>query len=93
VSISKVVDGTYLDGSHVGVLGDVLVLIESILGGLSFAQIDTELDKQQHDGFEGGDRAAARPFGGDMLVEDVKGGGSLAHGDEFLSPLQTSCVS
>jgi hypothetical protein len=79
---------TYLDGSNVGVLGDVLVLVQAILGSLAFAEFDGELDKQKHNRFEGSDRAAARPFRGDMFVEDVKGGRSLAHGDKFLSPLQ-----
>jgi hypothetical protein len=77
----------YLDGSHVGVLGDVLVLVETILGSLSFAKVDTQFNEKEHDRFERGDRTAARPLRGDMFVEDIEGGGSLAHGNKFLSPL------
>ena len=78
----------YLDGSHVGVLGDVLVLVQAILGSLSFTEFDAEFDKQQHHGLERGDRAAARPLGGDMFVQDIQGSRGLAHGDKFLSPLK-----
>jgi hypothetical protein len=78
----------YLDGSHIGVLGDVFVLVETILGSLSFAKIDAQFNEKEHDRFERRDRTAARPLRGDMFVEDIEGGGSLAHGDKFLSPLQ-----
>ena len=77
----------YLDRSHVGVLGDILVLVETILGGFSFTEIDAQLNEQQHDRLERGDRTAARPLGGDMFVKDIQGSGGLAHGDEFLGPL------
>lgn len=78
----------YLDGSHIGVLSDIFVLVETILGSLSFAKIDTQFNEKEHDRFERGDGTAARPLRGDMFVEDIEGGGSLAHGDKFLSPLQ-----
>ncbi|KAG2027983.1 hypothetical protein GB937_000431 [Aspergillus fischeri] len=52
------------------------------------APIDTQFNEKEHDRFERGDRTAARPLRGDMFVEDIEGGGSLAHGDKFLSPLQ-----
>lgn len=80
----------YLDGCHIGVLGNVLVLVETILGGLSFAKINAEFDKQQHHRLQRGDGAAARPLGGNMFVEDVEGSRGLAHGDKFLSPLKTN---
>lgn len=80
---------SYLNRSDVGVLGDVLVLVETILGGLALAKIDTELDEEEHHRLQRGDGAAARPLGGDMFVKDVEGGGGLTHGDEFLSPLRT----
>jgi hypothetical protein len=84
-------NSTYLDGADVGVLGDVLVLIQAILRSLSFTKIDTELDKEKHDRLEGSDGAAPRPLGGRMFVEDIEGGRSLAHGDKFLSPLRAEC--
>ena len=78
----------YLDGSHVGVLGDVLVLVQAILGRLSFTEFDAEFDKQQHHRLERGDRTAARPLGGNMFVQDIQGSRGLAHGDKFLSSLK-----
>lgn len=78
---------SYLDSSHVGVLSDVLVLIETILGGLPFTELDAEFNEQQHHRLERGDGTAARPLGGDMFVKDVQGSRGLAYGDEFLSPL------
>jgi len=32
---------TYLNGANIGVLGDILVLIQAILCGLSFPEVDT----------------------------------------------------
>ena len=84
---------SYLDSSDIGILRNIFVLVQSILRGLSLAQINTELNEKQHHGLERGDRAAARSLGGDMLVKDIKGGGSLAHGDEFLSPLNAKILA
>jgi len=84
---------SYLDSSNVGVLSNVLVLVETIFGSLSFTEIDAEFNEQQHHRLERGNGAAARPLGGDMFVEDVEGSRGLAHGDEFLSPLYNKSVS
>ena len=76
-----------LDGADIGVLGDVLVLVQAILGRLSLAQVDTQLDKEEHHRLEGRNRAAASPLRGNMFVENGQGGGRLADGDKFLGPL------
>jgi hypothetical protein len=79
---------SYLDGPHVGVLGDVLVLIKTVLGSLSLAQINREFDKKDHHGLQRRDRTATSPLGGDMFVKHSKSGWRLADCDEFPSPLQ-----
>lgn len=78
---------SYLDGTDVGVLCNILVLVQTILRGLSFTQIHGQFDKKHHHRFQGRDRTAASPLGGDMFVKDRESGGSLAHGDKFLGPL------
>lgn len=78
---------SYLDGSHIGILGDVFILIKTILGGFSLAQIDTEFNKEDHHRFQRRDRAASCSFRGDMFVKNCERGRSLAHSDEFPSPL------
>lgn len=80
---------TNLDSADIGILSDVLVLVKTILGGLALAEVDRQLNEQEHHRLEGGDGAATGALGGDMFVEDSQGGGSLADGDEFLSPLCT----
>lgn len=79
--------GTNLDGADVGVLSDVLVLIEAILGGLALAKINRQFNEQKHHRLKGGDGTAAGPLRCDMLVKDSQGGGGLIDGDKFLSPL------
>ncbi len=78
---------TYLDGAHVRVLRHVLVLIESIFGQLALAQIDAELDEQEHNGLQGGDGTIAGSLGGDMFVEQRQRRLRLADGDELLCSL------
>jgi hypothetical protein len=78
---------TNLDGADIGVLGNVLVLVKTILGGLALAKINGQFDEQEHHRLQGGDGAAAGTLGGDMFVEDSQGGGGLTDGDKFLSPL------
>jgi hypothetical protein len=67
-------------------LGNVFVLIESVFGRFAFPEIHTQFDEEEHDRLEGGDRAVARPFRGDMFVQDGEGGGGLVDGDELLRP-------
>lgn len=78
---------SYLDGSHIGVLGNVFILIETVLGSFSFAQIDTEFNKEDHHRFQRRNRAASSSFRGDMFVKNCERGRSLAHSNEFPSPL------
>lgn len=78
---------TNLDSANVGVLGDVLVLVEAILGGLALAKVDGQFNEQEHHRLQRGDGAVAGPLRGDMFVEDGQGSGGLLDGDKFLSPL------
>jgi len=43
---------TNLDSGNVGILRDVLVLVERILGDLAFLLLDRELDQKDHDWFK-----------------------------------------
>lgn len=79
---------SYLDGSHVRVLGDVLVLIKAVLGSFSLAQINRQFDEKNHHRLQRRDGSAASPLGGDMFVKDSKSGWGLADSDKFPSPLQ-----
>lgn len=79
----------YLDSGDVGVLRGVFVVVETILGGLSLSQLNTELDKQEDDGLERSDGAVAGALGGDMFVEDSQGRLLLADCDELLRSLLT----
>lgn len=78
---------TNLDSANVGVLGDVLVLVETILGGLALAKVDGQFNEQEHHRLQRGDGAVAGPLRGDMFVEDGQGSGGLLDGNKFLSPL------
>jgi hypothetical protein len=78
---------TNFDSADIGVLGNVLVLVKTILGGLALAKVDGQLNKEEHHRLEGGDGAASGSLGGDMFVEDGQGGGSLTDGNQFLGPL------
>lgn len=82
-----------LNCAHVGVLGCVLVLVEAVLGELAFAEIDAQLDEEDHDGLEGGDGAVAGSLGGDMFVEELQGGLLLFDSDEFLGAFTSTYVS
>jgi hypothetical protein len=84
--------GSYLNSSDIGVLSNVLVLVETILRGLALAQINAQFHEEHHHWFEGRDGTTTSPLGGDMFVKDCEGGGSLAHSDEFLSPLWNNSI-
>jgi hypothetical protein len=62
-------------------------LIQAILSSLALAQVDTQLNEEEHNRLEGSNRAAAGPLRGNMFVKDGQGGGGLTDGDEFLGPL------
>lgn len=79
---------TYLDSSDVGVLADVLVLIQGILGELSLLLLDRQLDQKEHDGLQGRDGDIARPLGVDVVVKESQGRRGLVDPDELVGPLQ-----
>lgn len=79
---------TYLDGADVGVLRNVLVLIESILGELSLLLFNRLLNKELHHWLQRLDGDISRALGGDVLMEDGEGGRSLVDADEFMGAFQ-----
>jgi len=79
---------TNLDGGNVGVLGDVLVLVERILGEFSLLLLYRQLDQENHDRFEGRDGHIAGSLGGDVLVKEGEGGRGLVDPDELLGALE-----
>jgi hypothetical protein len=78
---------THLNSLNTGVLGDVLVLIQAILGGLSLSQAHAKLDEEDHDRLQRGDGRVAGPLRGDMFVKQLESAEVLVDGDEFLSTL------
>jgi hypothetical protein len=50
---------TNLNGLHAGILRNILVLIEAILGSLTLPQANTQLDEKDHDRLKGGNRGIA----------------------------------
>jgi hypothetical protein len=81
----------YLDGANVCVLSGVLVLVETVLGQFALAEVDTELDKEDHDGLERGDGAVAGALRGDMFVEQLESSLLLVDSDEFLGTFTALC--
>ena len=79
-----------LDGLGVGVLRDVLVLHETLLGGPATSKLDAELDETDHDRLEGGQRGLLEPPGGEDLIEGGESGLRLADIDELLRALENS---
>ena len=73
----------YLDSSDAGVLGNVLVLMETLLGDLALAKGDAQLDKLEHDGLQRDEGNTARSLGDDDIVKSLEGSGVLTDGDEL----------
>ena len=78
---------TYLDSSDVGVLANVLVLIQSILGQLPFLLLDRQLDQEEHNGLQRRDGNIARPLRVDVVVEENQGRRGLVDPDQLVGPL------
>src|SRR5271170_3794889 len=78
---------SHLDRANIGILCDILVLVESILRRLALSQIDRKFDEKEHNWLEGCDRAASGSLRGDMFVQDSKRSLGLAHCNEFLCSL------
>lgn len=79
---------SYLDSADIRVLGDILVLIQGILGQLSLLLLDGEFNKEYHNGFERHDRDAAGALRGDMFVKQGQGRRGLVDPDELVGALQ-----
>jgi len=78
----------YLNRLNAGILGDVLVLVETILGSLALPQAYAKLDEKDHDRLQGGDRGVTGPLRGDMVVEELERTEILVYGHQFLCALQ-----
>jgi hypothetical protein len=82
-----IIGEAYLDSSHIGILSGVLVLIQSILGELSFPEVDAKFNEEEHHRLERCNRAVARSLGTDMFVEERQRGLRLTNADKFLGSL------
>lgn len=78
----------YLDSPDVGVLGDILVLVQGILGQLALLLLHRELDQKEHHRLQRGDGNIAGPLRGDVLVEKGQGGGRLLDADELIGAFE-----
>ncbi|GKT43894.1 uncharacterized protein ColSpa_04075 [Colletotrichum spaethianum] len=78
----------YLDGADVGVLADVLVLVQGILGQLSLLLLDGELNQQKHHRLQRRDGDISASLRGDVLVEEGQGCRDLVDADELVGALQ-----
>jgi hypothetical protein len=76
-----------LDGSNICVLGNILVLIKSILGKLALLLLDGKLNEEEHHGLQRHDGDISGALVGDVLMQQGQGRGGLADADEFVSPL------
>jgi hypothetical protein len=72
----------------IGVLGDVLVLVEGVLGEFPLLLLDGQLDEQDHNRLERGDGDIAGPLRRDVLVQQGQGRRGLVDPDELVGPLQ-----
>lgn len=79
---------TNLDGSNVGILGNILILVEGVLGQLSLLLLDGKFDQKEHDGLQRRDGDISRPLAGDVLVKQSQGCRGLVDPDQLMSPLQ-----
>ena len=77
-----------LNCGDVGVLRDVLVLVQCFLRKLALLLLDGQLCQQEHHRLQGCNGHISRPLRGDVIMENTEGRRSLVDPDEFLSPLQ-----
>lgn len=87
-SRSNVLPITHLDGRDIGVLGQILVLVQGVLGQLSLLLLDGQLNKQEHDRLQRGDGSAPRALVGDVLMEQGQGRLGLVDPDQLVGALQ-----
>lgn len=79
---------TYFNGGDVGVLRNILVLVESILGQFALLLFDGKLDEEEHHGLKRSNGNISGSLAGDVFVEQSQGGRHLADANELLSPLE-----
>ena len=77
-----------LDCADVGVLGDILVLVEGVLGQLSLLLFYGLLDQEEHNRLQGHDGDISRSLGGNMFVEEDESSLLLPNAHEFVSALE-----
>lgn len=85
--LDEAVDDDF-DRADVGVLGNVLVLHETLLGSATLAHVDAKLDEADHDRFERRKRRGPEALGGEHLRERLERGVRLPNGDEALRLLE-----
>lgn len=69
-------------------MGDVLVLVESILGKLALLLLDRELDEEEHHRLQRDDGNISGALAGDVLMQQGQGRGGLANANELVGALQ-----
>lgn len=81
----------YLDSGDVCILRSVLVVVETVLGGLALSQLNTKFNEQEDDRLKRSNSAVAGALGSDMLVEDGQSRLLLVDCDELLRSLLSPC--
>jgi hypothetical protein len=77
----------YLDTSDRGILSDVLVHVESLLGRAALAKVDTESEELDEDGLEGVERGRPEALRGEDLGDGREGSQGLVDGEELIAAL------
>jgi hypothetical protein len=78
----------YLDCADVGVLADILVLVQGILGQFALLLYDRLFNQQEHHRLQRGDGDISGSLRNDMLVKKGEGSRGLPHAHKFVSALQ-----
>lgn len=77
-----------LDRLGVGILRDVLVLEQTVLGGATAAEFDAKFDETKHDRLEGRERRLLETTRGENLIERLQSSRRLANVDQLCSESQ-----
>lgn len=78
----------YLDSGNVGVLADILVLVQGILRQFALLLDDRLLNQQEHDRLQRRDGDISRPFRSDVLVQEDQGSLGLPHAHQLMGALE-----
>jgi hypothetical protein len=84
--LEELLDGD-LDGRDRGVLGNVLIEDETVLGGAALAEVDGELEELDHDRLEDREGGGAEALGGEDLGDGREGGHGLPDGEQLIRAL------